>query len=272
MPTKRNLSFDELCAGNVPGYSFNVADLTAARRDMRETRSYKEKMLRMLEKNLFDTVEKLEEGSRRTIAKIYVGKTYIEKRKNKNIDFHRLDPSTWVMTGIGSRFRYHHHDKNRDGLVVLGAITRETLPLEFNSTQKLALSLEDELTSRCKRDDERIEKETYYSPGKRAKNKTIFCVYIAYRYATEEEQRQGPVIRPPRYSELEAQLDKKSRECQDLEAQLEEKSRKCQDWEAQVQELKDKLGDYKEKVKVKEEPVEKSAPAPTSNPKKKQEK
>ena len=152
--------------------------------------------------------------------------------------------------------------------------SQRTLPTGWESTEKLALKLEEELFSRCNRDP-RIEKDNdddCYSPGKQAIDQHIFCVYIAYRYATEEELQHGPVICPPRYSELEAQLEEKSRECQELEAQLEEKlrkcqeleaqleeSRECQDWEAQVQELKDKLGDNKDKVKVKEEPVKYSA-------------
>ena len=89
----------------------------------------KQKLIAELE----STVRELELHSDRTIAKIYIGKTFIQRRKKGGgRGYQNLNPlkhHTWKKNGISSRWHVHkHEDYGRDGLVVLGAITKQTMP------------------------------------------------------------------------------------------------------------------------------------------------
>ena len=124
-------------AGTVKGYSFNTVDLGEG--------TEMEDMEQMLKTQLKRTVKKLQDSSDRTIAKIYIGKTYILSKTKLRIPFNYLEPNTWKMTGIGSRWADHKH-QGRDGLVVLAAITSETVPVGLEmSHEQFALLLEQKL-------------------------------------------------------------------------------------------------------------------------------
>ena len=227
---------------------------------------------------LYTTVEKLEEGTHREIAEIYIGKTYILPKQDETFD--DLDPTTWKMDGIKSRFQ-NHLGQHRNGLVVLGVITDETVPTEKSgqnkSTEKFALTLEDGLLGICS-SDTRIKKQIYYSPGKLSKDKQIFCVYMTFRYKTDEElaQEQNPNLlaaeteqaqghpEPDQSSPRFCSTDKALPPCPD-----------CQKLEAQVEELftivarlQDEVSKLKKRflidVKVERPAVEHTPPASLS--------
>ena len=81
-----------------------------------------------LEAKLDSAVAEVELESGRRIRQIYIRKTFISPAAG----FQTIDPlnhNTWGRAGIHNR--QHHHrlqDYGRDGMVVLGAITSETVP------------------------------------------------------------------------------------------------------------------------------------------------
>ena len=81
-----------------------------------------------LEAKLDSAIAEVELESGRRIRQIYIGKTFIPPA----VRFQTIDPlnhNTWGRAGIHNR--QHHHrfqDYGRDGMVVLGAITSETVP------------------------------------------------------------------------------------------------------------------------------------------------
>ena len=128
------ISFDELCRGERTYYSFNLVDLVET-----EEIEAKRKMDRDIEKlsqKLNETIQSLQRGNPdregSTVKQYYIGKTYIRRRHKAGGGYQHFDhmnPSTWRIEGINSRYK-SHSTKNygRDGLVVLTAITRAALP------------------------------------------------------------------------------------------------------------------------------------------------
>ena len=85
-----------------------------------------------------NTIDKLKKLSRKDIELVYLGKTYVGKKKKKC--FNRLDPETWKKKGIKARWEDHYSkiktttnsrkeyvDANyaKDGMVVLCVFTEE---------------------------------------------------------------------------------------------------------------------------------------------------
>ena len=91
--TQGDDDFELLCTGTVRNYSFNPADLSG----QREAEGIKKKLIAQLE----DTVRELELQSDRTIANIYIGKTYILRKKEPgggHLKFDPLDHHTCWLT------------------------------------------------------------------------------------------------------------------------------------------------------------------------------
>ena len=184
--------FDLLCTGTVQDYSANPANLATAKK----LSHIKRKLKRKLE----DTIQALQIESGRTIAKIYIGKTYILQKKKRGggrgyETFDPLDHSTWKKTGISSRWQFHKdEDYGRDGLVVLGAITRETMPERCRESgqvdqEDLALAMEQRLLHhyRLSHPDPRVVNKTF-DTGKTTRQHCIaYAVYMAFRYEDTDE-------------------------------------------------------------------------------------
>ena len=177
------VKFEEL--GTEKGYSFNLVDLGVGT----EMKSMEQKLIAQLQ----TTGQKIQASFGRKIAKIYIGKTYVlikKKTTGEKIPFKYLEPDTWKMKGIGSRWD-DHKSKGRDGLVVLAAITSETVPVRLEkSHEQFALLMEQKLTHlSCS--DPRIENDTFTTGRLSSKDrqaKVASCVYMAFTYATEQEE------------------------------------------------------------------------------------
>ena len=168
------VDFEQLCTGAVRNYSANPADIAG----QNEVKAIKQKLIAQLE----STVRELELQSDRTIAKIYIGKTYIQRRKKGGGKGHqKLNPlkhHTWKKNGISDRWGDHKkQDYGRDGLVVLGAITRETMPERCRESGQIdqedfTLAMEQKLLHHylLSHPDPRVVNESF-STGQTTKNK-----------------------------------------------------------------------------------------------------
>ena len=185
------VEFSQLCTGSVRGYSFNLVDVGIGTSII----SMEHIMIRQLE----DTVRELQHFSGRRIARIYIGKTLIPRRRRRRrrrapggefMPFHCMNPNTWRMTGISSRWRSHHRqDYGRDGLVVLCAVTRNNVPEGSTTSQEqLALAIEQRLLHHYSIDhpDPRFVNETFTTGHLAQHNYHAYAVYMAFRYADEE--------------------------------------------------------------------------------------
>lgn len=145
-------------------------------------------------KQLKKTIRELESHSKREIAKIYIGKTFIPHRKNpprpikRYATFDPLKPCTWRKTGISDRWKSHKHSAyGRDGLVVLGAITKQTVPKEIRRRvhrEDFALAMEQILLHyfRLYQPDSRVENKTF-TAGSAPQNKyPAYAIYMTFRY------------------------------------------------------------------------------------------
>lgn len=167
------IPFRQLCKGK-EYYSFNLTDLSSERK-MKTIR-------RKLRKQFDSTVLRLEQHSRRKIRQLYIGTTYIDKKVFK-LKLNPLMHSTWKKEGIGSRWT--KHQKKGNGMVVLGAVTKETLirypHLELN---QFALAIEQELIHHYKihRKDSRFTNK-FNSGRTPSKNRDGYVIYMTFRYA-----------------------------------------------------------------------------------------
>ena len=187
--TQGGVGFDELCEGEVKNYSFNPAVI----KNEKKVKHIKRKLVRKLE----DTITALQIGSERTIAKIYIGKTFIRQRRKPGGGYRTFKPEdhhTWKKNGISSRWQDHkHEDYGRDGLVVLGAITRETMPERCRGRvhqEDFALAMEQKLLHHylLSHPDPRVINESF-STGQATKDKSYaYAVYMAFRYEDEDDK------------------------------------------------------------------------------------
>ena len=182
--TRGEINFDMLCHGATPYYSFNLADLMTP--DVRTADHIEKKITAKLE----DTVTALQIGSGRTIAKFYIGKTYVPRRIRVQ-KFDPLNNNTWRKNGISSCWGEHKKkDYGRDGMVVLCAITKDTVPFGAMHQEDFTLNMEQRLI-RHYREDPRLVHITE-NPGhvQRASRYPAYAIYIAFAYAEEDEETE----------------------------------------------------------------------------------
>ena len=161
-----------------------------------------------------DTVRELELQSDRTIAKIYIGKTFIQRRKKaggrRYQKFHPLKHHTWKKNGISSRWHDHkHEDYGRDGLVVLGVVTRDTMPERCRDRvhqEHFALAMEQKLLHHylLSHPDPRVVNESFSTGQTTHDKRYAYAVYMAFRYEGESSpstmcqySEPGPSHTPP---------------------------------------------------------------------------
>ena len=175
--TRGGVPFDILCQGEISYYSFNLVDLVEG--EDNENKRKMDRDVKKLSKKLKETIKSLKigpidrEGSE--IQHYYIGKTYIHRRRKRGSGFQKFNhmkEHTWRKNGISSRYK-SHSTKNygRDGLVVLAAITRDTLPrdhLQRITQEDYALILEQRLTHHLliNKRDARVYNATF-SEGRR---------------------------------------------------------------------------------------------------------
>ena len=177
------VDFDLLCRGDIQSYSFNPVDLTGER----NVKQIKRKLIQQLG----ETVKALEFHSDRKIANIYIGKTFVKQKRKHGRGFQTFrtsDHHTWKKNGISSRWRDHRkQDYGRDGLVVLGVLTRQSLPKECSRRihqEHLALAMEQKLLHHylLSEPDSRVVNETFTAGNLDHGKSFAYAVYMAFSY------------------------------------------------------------------------------------------
>ena len=147
-----------------------------------------------------NTLDRLEKESLSKIEKFYVGKTFIQRRRKPRgkgfITFNHMDPNTWKKNGISSRWGTHKkEDYGRDGLIVLAAITRDSVPqtnpAKTLDQEQFTLALEQTLLHhyRFKEGETRLENNSFNSGGMDKKQSKACCVYVAFKLSDIMEER-----------------------------------------------------------------------------------
>ena len=186
MPKRGGVDFKELCDGKV-GYSFNPANIKSLTVELIESK---------LVETMDETMKLLQDGTKKTIKIYYFGKTHISKTED-SAQLSIVDPNTWKMGGIGSRWRWHK-DKVycKDGLVVLGVFTRETLPESVKDHEQFALSMEQTLTKyylyHCS--DSRVHNKTFTAGRLSGAKYCAYCVYMTFTYDELHVVENGKVL------------------------------------------------------------------------------
>ena len=193
------MTFEEFCkSGGTDNYTFNVVNLKKKTFTGR---------VKSLIKQINKTIEKLESiGSGRKIEEFCVGKTFVRKRK-KGPSFNPTDVNTWkVAEGVGNRWRNKYKSEEYNGLVVLGAVSRDMLQDKESSDgkrcntddwdhQSYALALESALICyyAFQAFDHRLANRSL-SPGNLQNRLSAgYVIYFAFKYEddTEEEDSTG---------------------------------------------------------------------------------
>ena len=182
--TAGGVDFDQLCTQSIKSYSFNLADIG----EDKDVNCVEQLLIEQLE----TTVDMLELHSDRQVGKIYIGKTFIKSSRRKGLEkFDPINHRTWIKKGISSRWREHrNNDYGRHGLVVLGAITRKTMPKRIRSRvhqEDFTLAMEQKLLHHylLSHPDSRVVNKTF-ATGRTTEHKCIaYAIYMAFSFSNE---------------------------------------------------------------------------------------
>ena len=188
------MSFEEFCkSGGPDNYTFNVVDL-------RKKVTFNERVNSLIEQ-INKTIGILENSGRK-IEEFCVGKTFVKKLK-KGPKFNPAKESTWkVAEGVGGRWRNKYKPEEYNGLVVLGAVSRDMLkgtciPDGWNH-QSYALALESALICHYafQAFDDRLANRSLYPGNLQHRLSAGYVIYFAFKYEgnkddTEEEDSTG---------------------------------------------------------------------------------
>ena len=179
--TRGGADYDDLCKGVINYYSCNLCDLRGL-----VTVS---DAVHTLYRRIVATTDDLETQSGNRIGGLYIGKTFV--RRKKRIAFNPMDPNTFTKSGISSR--WGKHKATYHGMVVLGVITREiaaTLGFEDDpegirmwrsKQEKCVLEIEKRLQYHF-RDDGRFPHGAYH-PGRTTEGRAIgYVIYLCFSY------------------------------------------------------------------------------------------
>lgn len=188
------LSFDDFLNKNGTGnYTYNVADLNE--------KTFNERVNALIDK-IEKTITKLE-SSGRIIEEFCIGKTFVQKLKKKQFD--PTNEHTWkVGKGVGSRWRTTYEPEGFDGLVVLGAVSRQMLTDTRSSGERTcntedwdhqlyALALESALICHYafQAFDPRLANRSL-SPGNlQGRLSAGYVIYFAFKYEEEEDDTEA---------------------------------------------------------------------------------
>ena len=189
------VDFEQLCQGGIRNYSFNLADI----RSEEEVKNIERKLVSQLE----STIRELEFHSDRRIGKLYIGKTFIQRRRKPGGGFTTFNPlnhHTWRKNGISSRWGIHkHEDYGRDGLVVLGAITKQTVPERCRDRvhqEDFTLAMEQKLLHHylLSHPDSRVVNDTFTAGRPPERNHYAYAIYMAFSYTNDDDDGDGTAI------------------------------------------------------------------------------
>ena len=174
-------TFDELCNGNVLNYACdNTVDIRGS-----DFEQAKQKILTHIDDCIID----LEIASERKVEKLYIGKTYIHRRRAPR-GFVPIDPKnpwTYKKGGIGSRWREHrNNDYGRDGMIVLAVIPREAVPPNAKPglhQEDYTFALEQALLHHfmITNYDGRIANDSFATGGTDVLGSAAYALYMAFR-------------------------------------------------------------------------------------------
>ena len=106
--------------------------------------------------------------------------------------FNPLNHHTWKKNGISSRWGSHkHEDYGRDGLVVLGAITKQTVPERCRDRvhqEDFTLAMEQKLLHHylLSHPDSRVVNDTFTAGRPPERNHYAYAVYMAFSYTDDD--------------------------------------------------------------------------------------
>ena len=196
------VDFETLCCGTVQHYSFNLADLGSE--------NTVESIEMKLVKQLDDTVEALESGTGRKISHIYIGKTYIRENKEHQI-LDLLDPETWISHGIGQCWGFHRRRDCRDGLVVLGVFTEESVPescRDLVHQEDFAVAFQQKLLHHylLSHPDPRVVNDGFNSGYNLQRCQEAYALYMAFSYDDGYDSSSGRSLQAPARPRMLQQL------------------------------------------------------------------
>ena len=197
--TRGGVDFDDLVTGRVgPSYTFRLTriintDHAATQRDPKNTTTNTKgdqdynalhRATDTLVKWVDDTITDIEIQSGKKVVKFYIGKTFVRQHGNRKFD--SMNPNTWRVSGISSRWRHHkQEDYGRNGMVVLTVVTKDDVPPQsipaFKHQEMYALALEQQLIIHYAfiKGDERLANKSTH-PGMQQKGESTAIGYPIY--------------------------------------------------------------------------------------------
>ena len=149
------------------------------------------RMEKLLIEKMETTVRELD--SHRRIAEIYIGNTYISRKKatyGQFVPFDRLNPNTWSWNDIKQHRIKHSKGNCRDEFVVFCAITSETMRGSGNEkTQRnVAIAMKQRLVQyyRLTRPDRRVVNNFLFREP-REEIHYAYTIYMAVGYGNNSE-------------------------------------------------------------------------------------
>ena len=180
-------TFEELCNGTVLSYACdNTVDIRGS--DFGQAK-------KTILKHIDDCIRCLEIARGRKMEKLYIGKTYIPRKKAPR-GFVPIDPKnpwTYKKGGIGSRWREHRNsDYGRDGMIVLAVIPRGAVPSNAKPglhQEDYTFALEQALLHHfmITNYDDRIANDTFATGGTDVHGSAAYALYMAFRLEDEED-------------------------------------------------------------------------------------
>ena len=162
----------------------------------------KDELLSQLSK-IFDEIE-LQTDCK--VKKFYIGKAIIKKRKSRGrqrtyVPFNPMDPYTWKKSGVSSRW-CAHRDKEygKDGLVVLGAVTRDSVPNVCHgkvNQEQYAIALQQMILHHLMLivGDDRLQNETFLVSGTDGGKSIAYAIYVAFTLEQQALSENGDFLR-----------------------------------------------------------------------------
>ena len=183
--TSGGTTFEALCKEEARSYACDY---------LLDLRRWREQGLIRTKKELINRVQEimnsLQIEAGKGVEMFYIGKTFV--RSSRRYGPRKFDPMkqhTWRKNGISSRWRSHRETPyGRDGLVVLGVVTRDSVPRGCTVKQEdYALALEQQLLHYYKIEtgDERMANETFATGRQEEESSVGHALYMAYKLCDE---------------------------------------------------------------------------------------
>ena len=224
--TRGGAKYDDLCKGVEKNYSFNLVCLTKG--PNKEPMSFME-ATETLKNQIKQSIRDIETQNMdgRKIESYVIGKSQVHRQGKAGSGFIRFDSmnrNTWKFgeAGVNKRWSSYYKAEHFDGLVVLAAIPRSSVPqnildkFEMMNQEQYALALEQYLIKyfMLVSVDGRIINKTF-QVGCIAKSPSYAGVlYFAYKLSEDPKKRHKPTSSKAKYEtpeEVETMEDKMTR-------------------------------------------------------------